>query len=133
LDAAVEFVACDVAAAVADESQDLVISNPPYVPLGESAGLQREVRDYEPHVALFAGPTGLEIYTRLLADALRILRPGGRLIVELGFQSRDGVLRMLDREWEEIAIRPDLAGIPRVLAARRALTSADRPHPRYNP
>jgi release factor glutamine methyltransferase len=133
LGATVQWVACDVGSAMADGTADLVVSNPPYVPSGDTAGLQREVREYEPHIALFAGPTGLELYARVIADAARILRAGGWLIVELGFQSRDGVLGMLDREWEETTIRPDLAGIPRVLAARRAVTSADRPHPRYNP
>src|ERR1035441_10502783 len=63
--------------AFADGSMDLIVSNPPYVPLGDKAGLQREVRDWEPHVALFAGPTGLEIYERLVRDAERVLGPGG--------------------------------------------------------
>jgi hypothetical protein len=76
-----------------------------------------------PHVALFAGPTGLEIYERLVADAARVLCPGGRLIVELGFGTHERVRAMLDDRWCEVEIRPDLAGIPRVLAAqaRRAV------------
>jgi release factor glutamine methyltransferase len=118
LGAAVQFVACDLLDAIADASVDLVVSNPPYVPLADAPGLQREVRDFEPHVALFGGPTGFEIYQRLVAGAGRVLRPGGRLIVELGFASRDGVLAMLGNQWTEIEVRPDLAGIPRVLAAR---------------
>jgi release factor glutamine methyltransferase len=66
LDAPVSFVACDLMSAFASRSMDLIVSNPPYVPLGDKAGLQREVRDWEPHEALFAGPTGLEIYERLV-------------------------------------------------------------------
>jgi release factor glutamine methyltransferase len=119
LRAAVDFLACDLSTAIADGTMDLVVSNPPYVPLADAAGLQREVRDYEPHVALFGGPTGFEIYARLIADAARVLRPGGWLIVELGFGAHERVRAMLDDGWQDVAIRPDLAGIPRVLAGRR--------------
>jgi release factor glutamine methyltransferase len=105
-------------AAIADTSVDLLVSNPPYVPLGDRAGLQREVRDYEPDVALFAGPTGFEIYERLLAEARRVLRPGGWLVVELGYNSRDRVMAMLGAKWCDVRVVPDLAGIPRVLGAR---------------
>jgi release factor glutamine methyltransferase len=119
LGAHVDFVACDLMSAIADGTQDLIVSNPPYVPLTDAPGLQREVRDYEPHIALFGGPTGLEIYRRLIVDAARVLRAGGRLIVELGFGTHEKVHAMLDDGWGEVDIRPDLAGIPRVLAARR--------------
>ena len=119
LEAAVQFLACDLTGAFGDRTLDLVVSNPPYVPLADGPGLQREVRDYEPHVALFAGPTGFEIYQRLIADSARVLRAGGWLILELGFASRDRVLAMLDGGWTRIDVRPDLAGIPRVLAVRR--------------
>jgi len=118
LGAAVEFVHCDLIAAIAGHSMDMVVSNPPYVPFIDKAGLQREVRDYEPQVALFAGPTGFEIYERLVADAERVLGPGGWLVVELGYNSRDRVLDMLGASWREKRVEPDLAGIPRVLAAR---------------
>jgi len=118
LHASVRFILCDVAGAIVDATQDVVVSNPPYVPLGDAAGLQREVRDHEPHIALFAGRTGLELYQRLIAEAARVLRPGGWLIVELGFGTHERVEAMLDPRWSEVTIRPDLAGIPRVLAAR---------------
>jgi release factor glutamine methyltransferase len=118
LGAAVSFVRCDLMEAIAEGSVDLVASNPPYVPLGDKAGLQREVRDYEPEVALFAGPTGFEIYERLIIDAVRVLRSGGWLVMELGYNSRDRVLGMLGAKWRDVRIEPDLAGIPRVLAAR---------------
>ncbi len=74
-------------------SMDLIVSNPPYVPLGDRHGLQREVRDWEPHVALFAGETGFEIYQRIVADAPRVLRPGGWLVMELGFGSAESRVR----------------------------------------
>lgn len=118
LGARVGFVRCDLMAAIADRSMDLIVSNPPYVPRGDRSGLQREVRDYEPDVALFAGPTGFEIYERLVNDAERVLRPDGWLVLELGYNSRDRVLGMLGEGWRDVRVAPDLAGIPRVLACR---------------
>ena len=118
LSARVSLVACDLVACIRDRSIDVLVSNPPYVPLADQGGLQREVRDYEPHVALFAGSTGLEIYQRLIADAARVLRPGGWLLVELGYNSLEPVRAMLQSGWTEIAVEHDLAGLPRVLAAR---------------
>jgi release factor glutamine methyltransferase len=105
-------------AAIAGRSMDLIVSNPPYVPLAQREGLQREVRDWEPHVALFAGASGFELYERIVADAGRVLRPGGWLIMELGFSSRDRVAELVSG-WQDVQIEPDLAGIPRVIAARR--------------
>jgi len=99
---------------------DVVVSNPPYVPLADRDGLQREVREYEPEAALFAGPTGFEIYERLIGDARRVLRPGGLLMLELGYNSRDRVVTLLDEVWCDVRTVPDLAGIPRVLVARLA-------------
>jgi release factor glutamine methyltransferase len=117
LGARVDFVVCDLLAGVAGESMDLIVSNPPYVPLKDRDGLQREVRDWEPQVALFAGESGFELYERMVADAPRVLRRGGWLVMELGFTSRDHVAALL-AGWREIRIEPDLAGIPRVIAAR---------------
>jgi len=73
LGARVGFVVCDVVEAIAAHSMDLIVSNPPYVPLPQREGLQREVRDWEPPVALFAGETGLDVYARIVADASRVL------------------------------------------------------------
>jgi release factor glutamine methyltransferase len=117
LGAPVNFVVCDLLSGLAAYSMDLIVANPPYVPLGAKDGLQREVRDWEPHVALFGGESGLEIYARIAADAVRVLRPGGWLVMELGFGSLGGVSALLER-WDEVRVEPDLAGIPRVIAAR---------------
>jgi release factor glutamine methyltransferase len=118
LDARVQFVAGDISTCFAARSFDLIASNPPYVSQGEAAGLQPEVRDHEPHVALFAGPTGNEIYARLAADAERVLVPGGWLIMELGYRSLDAVLAMFGDAWDNVHTREDLAGYPRVIAVR---------------
>ncbi len=119
LGAPVAFIRGDLLSAVASRSMDLIVSNPPYVPRTDKVGLQREVRDWEPELALYGGESGLDVYRRLAGDAMRVLRPGGWLIMELGFQSRDGVAAML-RGWKEVKVEPDLAGIPRVIAARLA-------------
>ncbi len=117
LGARLYLVLCDLTSAIAPAALDLLVSNPPYVPEGERAGLPREVRDFEPPVALYAGPTGLEAYQRLIADAPRVLRPGGRLVLELGYRALDPVRAMLGEGWREIRVRHDPAGWPRVLAA----------------
>jgi|SRR5579871_1353847 len=118
LGARVAFVEGDLASGIRDRSIDILASNPPYVPAADRDGLQREVRDYEPHLALFAGPTGLEIYERLIGEARCVLRPGGWLLVELGYNSLEPVRAMLGSGWTEVAAQDDLAGLPRVLAAR---------------
>jgi release factor glutamine methyltransferase len=118
LSAHVDFLVGNLVNAFREHSIDVLVSNPPYVPRTDKLGLQREVRDYEPHIALFAGPTGLEIYQRLIVEAARVLRPDGWLLLELGYNSLDPVRAMLQYEWSEIAVMHDLAGLPRVIAAR---------------
>ncbi|MGA2186389.1 MAG: peptide chain release factor N(5)-glutamine methyltransferase [Bryobacteraceae bacterium] len=116
LGAAVEFIAGDLIAPL--RSAGAIVCNPPYVPTTDRSLLQREVRDYEPPVALFAGETGLEIYRRLTADAPRILENGGHLILELGYNLAEPVRGMLGEGWSGVRLIPDLAGIPRVLTAQ---------------
>jgi release factor glutamine methyltransferase len=100
---------------------DLIVSNPPYVARNEAPTLAREVRDHEPDAALFGGPSGLEIYGRLIEQAGPLLRSGGILVVELGYNSSDAVHKMfhVQHRWADIGITNDLAGIPRVVAAER--------------
>jgi release factor glutamine methyltransferase len=116
LGAKVNVVVCDLMEAIASHSVDLIVSNPPYVPATQREGLQREVRDWEPHLALFAGDTGFELYDRIVAGAPRVLRPGGWIALELGFGASDHVAALLSN-WKDLRIEPDLAGIPRVAAA----------------
>ncbi len=112
------WIASDLATAFAKGSIDVLVSNPPYVPRTDEPVLQREVRDWEPHLALFAGPTGLELYERLIAQARRVLKPGGWLMLELGYNSLESVQHMLAAGWCEVEIGADLAGLPRLIAAR---------------
>jgi release factor glutamine methyltransferase len=103
---------------------DFVVSNPPYVGKHEVDMVQREVRDFEPRIA-WGGDLerGEEVYARLFPQVLQALKPGGYVVVEIGYNMRDRVLALLGEEWENIEVVPDLAGIPRVVSARKALVS----------
>lgn len=100
---------------------DAVVSNPPYVPEPDIPGLQPEVRDHEPLQALVGGADGLDVIRRLVPQAAAALRPGGWLVFEFGFGQADGVRAIVEAEprLELVAIKPDLAGIPRMAVARR--------------
>jgi release factor glutamine methyltransferase len=116
LGARVDFVACDLGAAFAERSFDLVVSNPPYIAGRDRASLQAEVRDHEPAIALFGGEDGLEVYRRLVLEAWRLLRTGGWLMMELG----DALaVREMCAGWGDVEIVNDLAGIARVLLAQK--------------
>lgn len=120
LEAKARFFTCDLLNGVSPGSIDLLVSNPPYVPGRDAANMQREVREWEPHLALFAGDTGFEIYRCLIDQAASVVRPGGRLLTELGYRSLDGVREMLAGSWVDIEVISDLAGLPRVIGATRA-------------
>jgi release factor glutamine methyltransferase len=96
----------------------LIVSNPPYVGRKEAATLPREVRDHEPKFALYGGEEGYELYSPLIAQATKHLKPGGILVLELGHASLPAVQPLLDSpEWINVGVTNDLAGIPRVIAA----------------
>jgi release factor glutamine methyltransferase len=101
------------------ETFDLVVSNPPYVGELEREILQREVRDFEPEGALFAGAMGLDVIKRLIPQAERVLKVRGWLMMEIG-KEQDASVRELLLKWGAIHFIPDLQAIPRVVAARRA-------------
>ena len=96
---------------------DFVVSNPPYVGSSTPEKVQREVRDFEPKVAVFAGESGLEVYRQLIPQARARLAPGGWLVMEIGF-SMEAAVRALLEGWQEVRVTHDLQGIPRVVAAR---------------
>jgi len=100
---------------------DFVVSNPPYVGKQEVDLVQREVREFEPKLA-WGGDLeqGHEIYARLFPQALRALKPGGYVVVEIGYNMRDRVVALLPSEWSAVEVIPDLAGIPRVVSAKKA-------------
>ncbi len=104
---------------------DAILANPPYIPSADAPTLHRQVRDFEPHLALFAPlepaptePDGLSLYRRLLPQALAALRPGGLLALEFGAGQQPALARLLT-PWNDPLFLPDLQGIPRVALARR--------------
>jgi release factor glutamine methyltransferase len=118
----VEFVLSDCFSAldVLAAQFDAIISNPPYVSANMLSGLQREVRDHEPLVALSPGDDGLSVIRRLLKDSPRFLRENGYLLMEIGFDQGETVQQLVDRNvWTLKEIRPDLQGIPRIVILQK--------------
>jgi len=99
-----------------DEAFDMIVSNPPYVSADVIPGLQPEVKDHEPMVALSPGTDGLSIIRRLLAEAPRFLRKDGFMLLEIGYDQGEAIRELVDvQTWELIDIKPDLQGIPRIV------------------
>jgi len=98
---------------------DAVLSNPPYVPEGDRPGLERQVREFEPALALFAGEDGMAIYDRLLPEAWASLRPRGLLALEIGAGQSEAIRARLN-DWTGVELLADLQGIPRTVIAWRS-------------
>ncbi len=95
---------------------DAIVSNPPYIPDGDIAGLDRSVREYEPHMALRGGEDGLDFYRAITKNWTAALRIGGRLLFEVGIGQADEVLRIMrSAGFGDLEVTPDLQGIPRVV------------------
>ena len=98
----------------------MIVSNPPYIAEDVLDGLQPEVRDHEPRVALTPGNDGLRIIRRLVMEAPGFLEAGGHLLMEIGFDQHQAVTSLIDSEvWQLLEIHKDLQGIPRVVALRK--------------
>ena len=106
----------DLLAEVDGTDFDAVVANPPYIATAEV--LEPQVAKYEPHSALYAGPTGLEVYERLIPQATRVLKPGGWLMVEIGY-GQSSALRNLMHGWTGVTLVNDLQGIPRVVLGQK--------------
>ncbi len=106
----------DWTAGLEPESFDLVVSNPPYIPSGDIEGLQPEVRDHEPRLALDGGLDGLDAYRRLAGEVPRVLRTGGRFAVEIGHDQGAAVRALFDTAAvEDLRIVRDLGDRDRVV------------------
>lgn len=96
-----------------DEPQcvDVIVSNPPYIESAVCETLDRNVRDFEPRLALDGGADGLRFYDRYLADALNLLKPGGAVFFEIGENQGEALRRMMtDYGFSEVRVEKDLAG-----------------------
>jgi release factor glutamine methyltransferase len=125
----IRFLQGDGFAAAPEGAQfDLIISNPPYIPSGEIALLQAEVRDYDPHRALDGGVDGLDYGRRLAAECAPFLKPDGRVMLEFGDGQAEGLREIFQRQlWIVEAVEEDYSHRPRIMVARRANTTADEP------
>lgn len=120
----VQFRDSDLLGSLLDEGRvgtfDFVVSNPPYVGVNDLGKVQLEVKEFEPRLAWGGLEREDEIYRRLFPEAARLLRKGGSVVVEIGYNLRERVEGLLGEEWERVETRPDLSGIPRVVTARKA-------------
>jgi release factor glutamine methyltransferase len=120
--ARITFVESDLFDRVAKaEKFDFIVSNPPYITTAEMAELDRDVREFEPHSALEAGPRGTEVIERLIQQAAERLVPGGQLFIELSPQLHTAVLKLIEQDgrFESLPTMEDHGRRPRVVVARR--------------
>ena len=115
----------DLFAPLAENARfELITANPPYIPSGDIAGLDADVRDFEPRLALDGGADGLDVTRRIVHAAARYLYPGGLLAMEGGFDQAPAVADLLaSAGYTDIARAKDLAGVERVVSARRPASS----------
>jgi release factor glutamine methyltransferase len=100
---------------------ELITANPPYIPSAEIPGLDVDVRDFEPRLALDGGADGLQVTRRLLADAPRYLVSGGLCALEVGFGQAEAVAELFERaDFAGVTRTRDLAGVERVVSGIRA-------------
>ena len=126
LDGRATFLRTEWAAGFGDHSFDLVVSNPPYIPSADIAGLDPEVRDHDPHLALDGGPDGLVAYRELAPEIMRILKPGGTFAVEIGWDQGDAVKILFEQAgFTDVIVVKDLGDRHRVVT--------NGPDPRTNP
>ncbi|RZJ97294.1 MAG: peptide chain release factor N(5)-glutamine methyltransferase [Brevundimonas sp.] len=120
------FIRTDWGAGFADHSFDLVVSNPPYIPTGDIAGLDPEVREHDPHLALDGGEDGLKAYHDLAPEVARILKPGGTFAVEIGWDQGPAVKALFEAAgFSDVIVVKDLGDRDRVVT--------NGPDPRTNP
>ena len=106
----------DLLTGVQGKKFSLLLSNPPYIVSRVIPGLEREVSEYEPKMALDGGGDGLVFYRRIAKEAKAVLLPGARLYLEIGYDQGESVKDIFQKEgYEAVEVFPDLAGNPRVL------------------
>lgn len=125
LDERVELLCGDlfepVTARLHGDKFDLIVCNPPYVSAAEYEALAKNVRDFEPRLALFAGPDGLDIFRRVIQEAGAFLKPGGALMLEIGFSQGRAIKELLEQTgtFAEIRFDKDLQNHDRIAIAKK--------------
>ncbi|HXG23708.1 MAG TPA: peptide chain release factor N(5)-glutamine methyltransferase, partial [Chthonomonadales bacterium] len=120
------FVRGNLLDCLAEQSADLILANPPYIPAREISSLQPEVRDYEPRIALDAGVDGMAFHRAIIAEACRVLAPGGWLALEVALGQAPAVAETMRAcGLFEISCRKDLAKVERVVVGRKEPVEID--------
>jgi release factor glutamine methyltransferase len=103
------------------EQFDLIVCNPPYVSRSEYEGLEKNVKDYEPKKALFAGEDGLDVYHRIIEKVAQFLKPTAMLMLEMGYAQGSAVRELLEQTmaFAEIKIEKDFHDNDRIVCAKR--------------
>ncbi|MDR0424063.1 MAG: peptide chain release factor N(5)-glutamine methyltransferase [Clostridiales Family XIII bacterium] len=120
----IKFIESDVFSALrpgfAGAKFNIIISNPPYIRSGDMAGLQREIREHEPAIALDGGEDGLDIFRRILEGAHLYLKKKGMIFLEIGYDQAEAVAKLpgMEENFADIKVLKDLGGRDRVIAAR---------------
>ncbi|CAN5306505.1 peptide chain release factor N(5)-glutamine methyltransferase [soil metagenome] len=115
-----ELKTSNIFAELKEERFDLIVSNPPYIPVTDFDALQIEVRDFEPQMALTDGKNGLSIIEKIIKNAPKFLRPSGILLMEIGFNQSNEVREMFSANlWKSIEFLPDLQGFLRVVKIKK--------------
>lgn len=116
-DREIKFVQSDLFSRI-PEQFDIIVSNPPYIKSAEIAGLEPEVKDHEPHIALDGAADGLYFYRKIIEKAPDYLNEGGHLFFEIGYDEAEDVTNLLkERGFTDIEVKKDLAGLDRVICA----------------
>lgn len=103
-----------------NDSYDLIVSNPPYIASDVIEGLSEEVRDHEPRMALDGGKDGLDFYRIIIEESPAHLHPGGMLFFEIGHDQGAAVSGLMEKDFREIHVVKDLAGLDRVVCGKKA-------------
>ena len=112
----IEFRCGDLCTPLENQAFDVIVSNPPYVSEAEFEQCDRTVKEFEPRQALVAGPTGLEIYQRLVPEAKDRLHPNGWLVLETSPMLAESLKQLLaEQGYRNVDIKPDHSGNPRVV------------------
>ncbi len=117
----IRWVESDLFEAIGETCFEIIVSNPPYIPMGDASGLEPEVLGHEPHIALFGGVDGLDFYRRIIPEALERLNVGGLLVFEAGHDQCESIKALFKASgYVEVNHFSDLNGIPRFIYGKKA-------------
>lgn len=114
----IEFIRSNLFDKIDMSGFDIIVSNPPYLRCCEIPTLQREVRDFEPELALDGGEDGLDFYRLIIRKAPEYLKEKSNLVFEVGINQTSNILRLLTVRFKDISVKKDLAGIDRVVTGK---------------